>query len=64
MGDSFWSVAERRAEEQLGRAPTVGEVTTVWAELVAANADRLVEPGNPDLILPGQVMLFTASPSP
>jgi hypothetical protein len=60
-GDSFWSVAERFAAEQLGRTPTVGEVTTLWADLLQANADNLTDPGNPNLILPGQVMVFPAS---
>jgi hypothetical protein len=55
-------VAERRAADQLGHAPTVAEVTWVWADMVAANTDRLVQPGNPNLILPGQVMLFSTSP--
>ena len=57
-GDSFWSVAERYTEDQLGRTPTVDEVTRVWADMLDANADRLVEPGNVNLILPGQTMVF------
>jgi hypothetical protein len=61
MGDSFWSVAQRFATAQLGHPPTVGEVTSLWANLLHANADRLVDPGNPNLILPGQVMVFPAS---
>lgn len=62
-GDSFWTIAEDRAAAELGRAPTVGEVTTVWVDLLAANADRLVDPGNPDLILPGQVLVVPGAAS-
>ena len=30
------------------------EITRYWRTLVEANRDRLVVPGNPDLVLPGQ----------
>lgn len=56
-GDSFWSIAEREVSAQLGRPATDAEVTGWWADLVAANTDRLVEPGNPNLVLPGQVLV-------
>lgn len=57
-GDSFWTIAEDETARRLGREPTVAEVTALWADILDANADRLVEPGNPDLILPGQVMVL------
>jgi hypothetical protein len=56
-GESFWSIAEREVATRLGRAPTDVEVTSWWSAFVAANADRLVEPGNPNLVLPGQVLV-------
>lgn len=59
-GDSFWTIAEGAATERVGRVPTVAEITAVWAPFVAANADRLVEPGNPDLIFAGQVLVLPA----
>lgn len=56
-GDSFWSLAEALVSERLGRPATDAEVDGTWRGLIAANADRLVVPGNPDLIYPGQVFV-------
>ena len=47
-GDSFWSIAVDEAE---GR-----DVTTYWQALIEANRDRLVDPSNPDLLYPDQVL--------
>jgi len=47
-GDSFWSIA---VDEAGGR-----EVTTYWRALIEANRDRLVDPANPDLLYPDQVL--------
>lgn len=57
-GDHFWGVAEREVARRLGRTPDEEEVASWWRELVTINRDRLVDPGNPDLILPGQVMRY------
>lgn len=59
-GESFWSIAE----EVAGPGAPVGQVTAVWADLLAANADRLVEPGNFDLIVPGQLLVLPGGASP
>lgn len=56
-GQSFWTLAEDVAAEIYGDDASLGEVTQIWAELIDANSDRLVEAGNPDLILPGQELL-------
>lgn len=53
-GDHFWSIAERVLGEALGRNPSDGETTAYWERLVAANRNQLVDPGNPDFIVPGQ----------
>ena len=58
-GESFWSIAEQVA----GPDATLQQVTQVWAGIVDANAGQLVQPGNPDLILPGQVMVLPGSAS-
>jgi hypothetical protein len=50
-GDSFWSIAEDEAE---------GDVGTYWRALIDANRDRLVDPGNPDLLYPEQVLRLPA----
>jgi hypothetical protein len=47
-GDSFWSIAVDEAD---GR-----EITTYWRALIEANRDRLVDPSNPDLLYPDQVL--------
>jgi len=54
LGDSFWSIAE----DVLGA--TVGDavVDRYWRRLVAANRDGLLDPGNPDLLVPGQRLLL------
>lgn len=57
-GDSFWRIAEQQVTQQLGHPPSTAEITTYWAQLVDLNASRLVQPGNPDLVLPGQVLLL------
>ena len=53
-GDSMWSIARHELRGRLGRPPTNAEVDPYWRSLIEANRDRLVEPGNPDLIHPGQ----------
>ena len=56
-GDSLWSIAERVLIDRTGAESTDGEIADYWASVIDANRDRLVDPDNPDLILPGQVML-------
>lgn len=55
-GDSFWRLSEHHVAGRLGRRPTEAEVGACWQEMVALNRSRLVVPGDPDLILPGQVL--------
>lgn len=55
-GDSFWRLAEHHQAHRLGRQPTEAEVAACWTQLVAFNRHRLVVPGNPDLLFPGQVV--------
>jgi hypothetical protein len=55
-GDHFWSIAARRVHLALGREPSDAEVEPYWRALMAANAGRLAQPGNPNLLLPGQVL--------
>lgn len=51
-GDSFWTLAVALAD-----GGDIAEVTAVWSALIDANLDRLVEPGNPDLLHVGQVLI-------
>lgn len=59
-GDSFWTIAETITADSLGTAPTDAQITAYWGALVDANLDSLVQPGNPDLIFPGQVFELPA----
>ena len=47
-GDSFWSIA---VDEAAGR-----DLVAYWRALIDANLDRLVDPSNPDLLYPDQVL--------
>jgi hypothetical protein len=55
-GESFWSIAAAQVASQLGRPPAAEEVVGYWSALIAANEERLVEPGNADLLHVGQVL--------
>lgn len=56
QGDNFWSIAEATLEDARGGPVSDAEIIPYWQQLIDANADDLVEPGNPDLILPGQML--------
>lgn len=55
-GDNLWDISEGRLEDDLGREATDAEVAPYWQQVIEANQDRYVQPGNPSLILPGQVI--------
>ncbi|WP_436794055.1 LysM peptidoglycan-binding domain-containing protein [Actinospongicola halichondriae] len=55
-GDNFWSIAETMLETDTGGPVSDAQVVSYWQTLIDANADQLVEPGNPDLIVPGQML--------
>ncbi len=57
-GDHLWGIAERRVSLRAGGEPPESDVRQYWQALIEANHDRLAEPGNPDLILPGQVLVL------
>jgi hypothetical protein len=53
-GDTLWHVAEHLVTERTGRRADAAAILDELDRLVAANADRLVVPGNADLVFPGQ----------
>lgn len=53
IGDSLWSIADE-VVHQAHPAATEGEVAAYWRVVVAANRPHLVDPDDPDLLLPGQ----------
>jgi hypothetical protein len=63
-GDHLWHVAESALATSWGRAPSDAEVAPYWEQVIEANRERLVDPGNPDLILPGQGIVVPPPPAP
>lgn len=61
-GDHLWSMAERALGERAGQGDA--EVARYWLRLIEANANRLADPDNPDLIFPGQVLVVPAVVAP
>lgn len=63
-GDSFWRLAEETLASAWGRAPGDAEIDPYWRDLVELNRHRLLEPGNPDHLVPGQVLELPEVPPP
>lgn len=61
-GDNLWSVADRALARRWGRPPTDAEVDSYWRAVISDNRERLAQPGWPDLIFPGQVLVLPAPP--
>ena len=53
-GENFWELAEEQLATTTGEEPTDLETLPYWHDMIEANDDRLVQPGTPNLILPGQ----------
>lgn len=63
-GDNLWTISEDRLAVDLGRAPVDPEVAPYWHAVIDANRDRYVQPENPNLILPGQVLVLPPTGTP
>jgi LysM repeat protein len=64
-GDHLWGIAEKTLEKTWGHSPTDAQVIPYWEQLISTNRAALIDPGNPDLILPGQTFtLPTPPPAP
>ncbi len=59
-GNSFWSLAVETVAEANGAPPTDDQVDDYWRRLIEANRDRLIAPGDPDLLRPGQILVLPA----
>ena len=59
-GDHLWAIAEAHLRDTLGAAPSDEVVATYWHRLVEANRGRLVDPDDPDLVVPGQRFVLPA----
>jgi nucleoid-associated protein YgaU len=53
-GDSLWTIARDALATATSSEPDEPTVHRYWRELIELNRHRLVDPGNPDLIFPGQ----------
>lgn len=62
-GDHLWSVAVRVLQSAGTDPSSDGVVAEYWHRLIEANTDRFADPGNPDLIFPGQILTLPI-PSP
>lgn len=62
-GEHLWLVAERTLAEAWGREVADAEVVPYWHDLIELNRSRLADPGNPDLVLPGDVMRLPSIPA-
>jgi hypothetical protein len=60
-GDSFWYIAATVLAHHHPH-PSRAQLTAYWDALVKANQDRLVHPGNPDLIYAGQQFVLPPVP--
>ena len=64
-GETLWSIAQETLQDAWGVEDITDEqIVSYWEPLIEANQDRLVEPGNPDLILPGQQLVIPEPPAP
>jgi hypothetical protein len=57
-GDHLWGIAASHLQDQRGSVPSDADITVYWQRLIDANRDRLADPGNPDLIYPGQEFIL------
>lgn len=62
-GEHFWAKAEAVIAAAWGRAPSDAEMVGYWQHLVETNRPALADPGNPDLIYPGQVFSVPEPPA-
>ena len=60
QGDSFWSIAEQVVGAEDAASADERATRRYWRRLVEANRAGLVDPGNPDLLLPGQRLVLPA----
>lgn len=57
-GDNLWDISEDRLADDLDREPTDPETAPYWRDVMTANHERFVDPTNPSLIHPGQVLVL------
>ena len=63
-GENLWAIARSHLAAEWGRTPSNAEVARVWTGLIEANRSRLRQPGNADLIYPGQELVLPPVSAP
>lgn len=58
VGEHLWTIAESTLIRSGIEHPDGGTITRYWSQLIEANRDRLVDPTDPDLIMPGQQLVL------
>lgn len=61
-GDHLWGIAATHLSSAGSDTVTDADVVPYWQQVIEHNRDRLVDPGNPDLIVPGQVLVLPELP--
>ena len=61
-GDHLWAIAEEVLGDHLDKSPTTDQITEYWQRLIAQNRQTLIDPDNPDLIQPGQILALPQDP--
>jgi len=60
-GDNLWSLSVDALQAHLGTDPTLAEVGDYWQQVVAGNR---VRSGNPNLIVPGEMIFMPGQAEP
>lgn len=60
-GDNLWAISEANLVDRYERPVSDAEVSPHWQDVISRNRDRLVDPDNPDLLLPGQPLLLPSA---
>ncbi len=64
-GDHFWTMADQVLEASWGRSPTESEIRTYWVDIISANREHLISPGNnPNVIYADQEFEILLPPLP
>jgi hypothetical protein len=58
QGDHLWGIAAARVRLALGVEPAPDQIRPYWSALIEANRDRLLDPDDPDLLMPGQELVL------
>lgn len=55
-GEHLWGIAETHLADRWGRPPTTPEITRYWRTVIDHNRTRLLNPADPDLVVPHQII--------